>query len=297
MAYVLQDKPLPNTSAGKPFRSRRRDLIVVQPEAGETSRRVYLDIEFGYVYGTCRAVMMPIEIGAVVHRPQDDSVHYLGEQFRYDVDVEIWKKVTDGCGKTVGVATTVANMGRNEYGIPYDHSYRIPGDGVPAAKATAQRAFADLRLFMESIVSAGDAPAIVVFAASMEKRAFRAAGFSLDGRMLVDLQREIRRHFKMKQVLSLDRLARLIDFSADGSAVASTHFRYPVPRECRHLLAAHRGMGDAVRTFLLAREFQENRPHLEERIWSLMATCGDDAEEEGCRKGSAGAVADGTTGT
>ncbi|MDD3069653.1 hypothetical protein [Methanoculleus horonobensis] len=270
---------------------------MVLPEAGEAGRWVYLDIEFGYVYGTCRAVMMPIEIGAVVHRPQDDSVRYLGEQFCYDVDVEIWKKVTDGCGKTVGVATTVANMGRGEYGRPYNHSYRIPGAGVPAAKATAQRAFADLRLFMESIVSAGDARAIVVFAASMEKRAFRAAGFSLDGCMLVDLQREIRRHFKMKQVLSLDRLARLIDFSADDSVVASTHFRYPVPRECRHILAAHRGMGDAVRTFLLAREFQENRPHIEERIRPLMETCGGDGEEGGCRKDSAGGAADGTAGT
>jgi hypothetical protein len=258
----------------------KRYLLVVQPEADWAGRQVYLDIEFGYVYGTCRAVMMPIEIGAVLYRPEDDSVRYLGEQFCYDVDVEIWKKVTDGCGRTVGVATTVANMGRNEYGMPYDHSYRIPDDGMLAAKATAEKAFADLRRFMESAVSGGDAPAIVVFAASMEKRAFHAAGFSLDGCVLVDLQREIRRQFGMKQVLSLDRLARLIDFSTDGSAVASTHFRYPVSQECRHLLAAHRGMGDAVRTFLLAREFQENRLHLEERIRGLMATCGGDGEEE-----------------
>ena len=275
----------------------KRYLLVVQPEADEAGRRVYLDIEFGYVYGTCRAVMMPIEIGAVVHRPQDDSVRYLGEQFRYDVDVEIWKKVTDECGRTAGVATTVANMGRGEYGMHYDHSYRIPGGGMPAARATARNAFADLRLFMESIVSAGDVPAIVVFAASMEKRAFRAAGFSLDGCMLVDLQREIRRHFRMKQVLSLDRLARLIDFSADDSTVTSTHFRYPVPQECRHLLAAHRGMGDAVRTFLLAREFRERLPHLEARIRPLMETCESDGEEGGCRTGSAGSAADGTAGT
>jgi len=245
----------------------------VQSATGEAGRYVYLDIEFGYIYGTCRAVMMPIEIGAVVHRPQDDGVRYDGERFRYDIDVEIWKKVTDPCGKTVGVATTVANMGRGEYGMPYDHSFRISSDAVPAAKATARNAFADLRLFMESIVSAGDTPAIVVFAADMEKRAFRAANFSLDGCMLVDLQREIRRHFKMKQVLSLDRLARLIDFFVDGGTVASTHFRYPVPLEYRHLLGAHRGMGDAVRTFLLAREYRENLPDLEERIRTLIKTC------------------------
>ncbi|WP_214083761.1 hypothetical protein [Methanoculleus sp.] len=246
---------------------------MVESATGEAGRRVYLDIEFGYVYGTCRAVMMPIEIGAVVHRPEDDSVHYAGEQFRYDIDVEIWKKVTDACGKTVGVATTVANMARGEYGMTYDHSFRVPDGAVPAAKATAQKAFTGLRLFMESVISAGDIPAIVVFAAAMEKKAFRTANVSLDGCMLVDLQREIRRHFKMKQVLSLDRLARLIDFSVDGSTVASTHFRYPVPGEYRHFLGAHRGMGDAVRTFLLAREYQEQLPDLEARIRALVKTC------------------------
>ena len=243
---------------------------------GEDGGSVYLDIEFGYVYGTCRAVMMPIEIGAVVHRPEDDSVSYVGEQFRYDIDVEIWKKVTDPCGKTTGVATTVANMGRGEYGMAYNHSFRVSDGEVPAAEETAQNAFADLRLFMESVLSAGDIPEIVVFAADMEKKAFRAAEVSLDGCMLVDLQREIRRRLGMKQVLSLDRLARLIDFRAGESTVASMHFRYPVPREYRHLLDVHRGMGDAVRTFLLAREYQERLPHLEARIRALMDTCASD---------------------
>lgn len=246
---------------------------MVQSATGRGSESAYLDIEFGYVYGTCRAVMMPIEIGAVIYRPDDDSVRYVGEQFRYDVDVEIWKKVTDACGKTIGVATTVANMGRGEYGMPYDHSFRVPGDEVAAAEETARSAFADLRIFMESVLLAGNIPEIVVFAAHMERKAFNAADVSLDGRTLVDLQREIRRHFGMKQVLSLDRLARLIDFSADGSTVASRHFRYPVPEEYHHLMNVHRGMGDAARMFLLAREYQEKLPDFEARIRDLMDAC------------------------
>jgi len=249
---------------------------VVESITGKTGGSVYLDIEFGYVYGTCRGVMMPIEIGAVVYRSEDYSVQYVGEQFRYDIDVEIWKKVTDSCGKTIGVATTVANMDRGEYGLEYDHSFRIPEDAVPAAEATARKAYADLQVFMESVLSTGGIDEVVVFAADMERRAFRTANVSLDGSRWVDLQREIRRHFGMKQVLSLDRLARLIDFTVDGSTVASAHFRYPIPVEYRHLLGPHRGMGDAVRTFLLAREFRENLPDLERRIQSLVRTCGDE---------------------
>jgi hypothetical protein len=274
MAYVLQDKSFPEIGSRETFSLSGEEIsTVVQSVPGGSGRRVYLDIEFGYVYGTCRGVIMPIEIGAVVHRQEDDSVHYAGEQFRYDIDVEIWKKVTDPCGKTVGVATTVANMGRGEYGMAYNHSFRVSDDEVPAAEEIARHAFGDLGTFMEAVIAAGDTPTIVVFAADMEKKAFRAANFSLDGCMLVDLQREIRRRFEMKQVLSLDRLARLIDFSVDGSAVASTHFRYPVPEEYRHLLCVHRGMGDAVRTFLLAREYQERLPDLETRIRTLMNTC------------------------
>ncbi|WP_317064351.1 hypothetical protein [Methanoculleus caldifontis] len=246
---------------------------MVQSVADGTGRSVYLDIEFGYVYGTCREVMMPIEIGAVVYRPEDDEVCYAGEQFRYDVGVEIWKKVTDPCGRTVGVSTTVANMARGEYGLRYDHSFRIADAGVPGAREAARNAFVDLRLFMESVLVPGEIRDVVVFAADMERRAFRAAEVPLDGCALVDLQREIRRRLAMKQVLSLDRLARLIDFRADDSAVASAHFHYPVPEEYRHLLSPHRGMGDAVRTFLLAREFEENLPELEARVRALMDAC------------------------
>lgn len=248
----------------------------MQPAAGENGVSAYIDIEFGYVYGTCRSVMMPIEIGAVIHRQDDDNTRYAGEQFCYDIDVEIWKKVTDSCGRTVGVATTVANTGRGRYGAAYDHSFRLPADEVPAAKKTARRAFADLGLFMESALPAKDVPEIVVFAADMERRAFWTADVSLDGRRLVDLQKEIRRRLGMRQVLSLDRLARLIEFSVDGSTVASTHFCYPVPTEYRHLLGIHRGMGDAIRMFLLAREFHERFSDLEGRIRALVRNCRED---------------------
>jgi hypothetical protein len=159
--------------------------------------------------------------------------------------------------------------------MPYDHSFRIPAGEVRAARETARSAFGDLRIFMESLLLAGRVKTIIVFAAHMERKAFRTAEVSLDGCGLVDLQREIRRHVGMKQVLSLDRLARLIDFSVNGSTISSRNFRYPIPPGCRHLLDVHRGMGDAVRTFLLARECQEMLPDLESRVRALMETCKD----------------------
>jgi hypothetical protein len=83
----------------------------------------------------------------------------------------------------------------------------------------------------------------------------------------------------MEQFLSLDRLACMIGFSTDGATISSAHFQYPVPQGCRHLLGAHRGLGDAVRTFLVAREFQEHLPYLGERIRNLVETGGGNGEE------------------
>ena len=276
MAFVHQDKPLLETGRPRNLFSPAGEILHLMQSAG---RHVYMDIEFGYVYGTSREVMMPIEIGAVLHRPEDESLSYAAEQFRYDLDVEIWKKMTDPCGRTAGVETTVSNLSRGECGMPYDHSYRLPDDEVETAEMTAQRAFSDLRDFLESIVSRKGATAIIVFAASMERRAFRAAGFSPDGCAFVDLQREIRRRLKMKQFLSLDRLACMIGFSTDGATISSAHFQYPVPQGYLHLLGAHRGLGDAVRTFLVAREFQEHLPYLGERIRNLVETGGGNGEE------------------
>ncbi len=164
-----------------------------------------------------------------------------------------------------------ANTGRGEYGRAYDHLFRVSDEEVLAAGETARCAFVDLRSFMDSLLSAGEITWVVVFAAHMERKAFRTAEVSLDGCALIDLQREIWRNFGMKQPLSL---ARLIDFSADGSTIASRNFRYPVPREYRHLLDLYRGMGDAARIFLLARESRERFPDLKCRIRALMETCG-----------------------
>ncbi|MDN7024594.1 hypothetical protein FGU65_06785 [Methanoculleus sp. FWC-SCC1] len=233
----------------------------------------YLDLEFGYVYGTARAVIMPIEIGVVVHRQEDDTVRYRGEVFRYDIDVEIWKKVADDCGRTVGVSTSVANTGAGDYGRPYDHFYRVSEEAVEGARTTARAAFRDLGTFMETLLSGGDVPALVVFAADMEKMAFRQADVPLDGCSIVDLQKEIRRRMHLQHVLSLDRAARLVDFRADGGAIASTHFHYPVPAPYRDCLQPHRGMGDAARIFLLSREFSERREAFSERVRHLVAAC------------------------
>ncbi len=233
----------------------------------------YLDLEFGYVYGTAREVIMPIEIGVVVYRQEDDTVRYIGREFQYDIDVEIWKKVADDCGRTVGVSTSVANTGAGEHGKSYDHAFRVSEPAVEASRAVSRAAFGDLCTFMDELLREGDVSTLVVYAADMEKMAFRRAGVPLGGRTLVDLQKEIRRQMHLRHVLSLDRAARLVDFRAGDGAIASAHFRYPVPAAYRDCLQPHRGMGDAARIFLLARELSDRREAFADRVRNLVAAC------------------------
>ncbi|WP_305066754.1 hypothetical protein [Methanoculleus sp.] len=179
--------------------------------------------------------------------------------------MEIWKKIVDACGNTVGVSTAVANMGRGEYGMTYDRDFRLPEGQMMESKEIARLAFADLRLFMEALLSSGDITTLVVFAADMERKAFHLAGVPFDQVDLIDLQREIKRQFRMKHVLSLDRLSRLIEFRVEDASIASAHFRYAIPDQYRYHLEPHRGMGDAARIFLLSREYTERRAEF--RAW------------------------------
>ncbi|RXE57023.1 hypothetical protein ABH15_02490 [Methanoculleus taiwanensis] len=248
--------------------------------SGDTA---YLDLEFGYVYGTARAVIMPIEIGVVVHRREDDSVRYAGDVFRYGIDVEIWKKVADDCGRTVGVSTSVANTGEGVYGKPYDHYFRLSPERTVSAQTISRAAFDDLRAFMVGLLDSGQVSRLVVFAADMEKMAFREAGIPVESYTLVDLQREIKRQMSLRDVFSLDRVSRLVDFRTGDGVIASAHFEYPIPAAFQGCLAPHRGMGDAARIFLLSREFFDRREAFTKRIDALTRVCEASREPESGR--------------
>lgn len=214
-------------------------------------------MEFGHVYGTHRAVVMPVEIGVVLHDPEEDRPRFLGETFRHDIDVELWRNVTDARGKTLGVTASVANLWRGEYQKPFLRSHRLPGYQVQAAREVARAAFADLGLFMQRLSGDADISTLTFFADGMEMMAFEQAGVDTDEFSRVDLQRDIRRRLGMKDHLSLDRVSTIIGFSSSKAQIRSGHFSYQVPPVLRHFIKPHRALGDAARIFILSRELAE----------------------------------------
>jgi hypothetical protein len=216
-----------------------------------------IDMEFGHIYGTRRMMVMPVEIGVVLYSPDTDCPRFFGKKFCYDIDVELWRNVTDTWGNTLGVTASVANLGREEYQKPFIRNFRLPGYRMRAAEKIARMAFTDLRLFMEELCNENNVSTLAFFADGMELMAFERADVSVDAFDRVDLQREIKQRLGMKDQLSLDRVSTIIEYHTAGSRIASTHFSYRVPGNLRYVIKPHRALGDAARIFLLSRELAE----------------------------------------
>ncbi|RXE57011.1 hypothetical protein ABH15_02430 [Methanoculleus taiwanensis] len=230
----------------------------------------FIDMEFGHVYGTCRDLLMPVELGMVLYDPASNTPRFAGRKFSYDIDVELWRNVTDERGATLGVTATVANLARNEYQKPFLRSHRLSARRIRDAEVVCNEAFADLRSAMEDLCTGHDIETLAFFAEGMEVKAFSRAGFPLDAFGRVDLQKAVMRQLRMKDQLSLDKVAKIIDFSAAYTEIASTHFSYKVPRRLRHFIKPHRALGDAARIFLLSRELAEAGGVFESRAHALL---------------------------
>jgi hypothetical protein len=213
-----------------------------------------IDMEFGHVCGTRSALIMPLEVGAVLYAPGADRMEYAGTRVIADMDVEIWQNVVDAHGMTAGVTVSVANSGRNETGKPFDPRFRLSPEERREAKRVVLQAYRDCGGFVADLLATRAISTLIFYAERMEREALHRAGISVRSYERRDLQREIRMLLGMDHLLSLDRASSIIGFAADGLSIGSHHFSYPVPASFRDQIRPHRAVGDAARMFLLFRE-------------------------------------------
>jgi hypothetical protein len=91
-----------------PDQSLRTGVMVLE-------RRVtaYMDMEFGGICGTWQRMKLPVEAGVVIHDPGSDTLSFAGKKFSFDLDVTVWKNITDELGQTVGKNPCTINPARN----------------------------------------------------------------------------------------------------------------------------------------------------------------------------------------
>jgi hypothetical protein len=240
-----------------------------------------IDMEFGHVYGTRPTLTMPVEVGAVLYAPGEDRVDYTGICLEYDVDVEIWQNLVDGRGVKVGVSASVANLGRGEAGKPYDPRFRLSPEDRREARRLMRQAHAACGRFVSAVLGQHRVSTLLFFADRMERNTFHRAEVPIRHYAKRDLQREIKAALGMDHLLSLDRAATIIGFTAEGASIASHNFRYPVPGPFRDQIHPHRAVGDAARMFLLFREFSDFPENFAERARDHLRECAGSADPTG----------------
>jgi hypothetical protein len=214
----------------------------------------YIDMEFAGIYGTRQLMQIPIEIGVVLFDPESDALSFAGKPFSHDIEVELWKNITDEVGKRVDGKRRVFNLAEPGLTREYDRRFNLNTEQKKAARAAISSVHRDLRLFMQAL-NRREIGTLVFFARQRELETFRHARVNTEGFLIRDLQAEIKSRFSLKEHVSLDRMSLVIGFGINKTSISSKNIAYPIPERFRYVIKPHKAIGDAARMFLLDREF------------------------------------------
>ena len=223
----------------------------------------YIDMEFAGIRGTRQGMQIPIEIGVVLHDPDADRIMFAGKAFSHDVEVELWKNVTDDLGKRVDGHRRIFNLAEPGKTLPEIKKFRLDAEGTRCARAAIAAVHADIRSFMQGLNNK-NIDTLAFFAKKRELETFQRARVNISGFAIRDIQSEIRHAYSLKEDVSLDRMCLVVGFSLSPDTIVSTHFRYTIPEKFRYIIKPHKAIGDAARMLLVSQEFHTH-PEMFER--------------------------------
>jgi hypothetical protein len=211
-------------------------------------------MEFAGIYGTHQSLQIPIEIGVVIHQLDTDMLTFAGKAFGRNIDVELWKNITDNVGKRIEGTRRVFNLATRGRTKIFNKKVQLDAVGREEAHQAIAGVHQDLRVFMQSL-NQMEIGTLVFFARRREMETFQNSRVKTDGFIIRDLQEEIRSCYHLKEHVSLDRVSLVTDFRITKSAVSSDHYSYALPEKFRYLIKPHKAIGDAARMFLVDLEF------------------------------------------
>jgi hypothetical protein len=221
-----------------------------------TPGTAYIDMEFAGIYGTRQRIQIPIEIGVVIHQPDSEILSFNGKAFNWNIDVELWKNITDDVGKRIEGQRRVFNLASPGHSKIFNKKFHLDRAGQKDADRTIAGVYKDLRQFMQAL-NDKEIGILVFFACRREMETFRCSKVRTDDFLIRDLQEEIRSCFQLKEHISLDRMSLVTRIGITTSSVSSAHFSYSIPEKFRYLIKPHKAIGDAARMFLVDQEFHQ----------------------------------------
>jgi len=222
-------------------------------------------MEFAGIYGTHQRMQIPIEVGVVLHNPISEEVSFAGKAFAHDIDVELWKNITDDVGKRVDGNRRVFNLTRPGGSLAFDKKYHLDSEGAHRARAAIAEVHRDILEFMQAL-NRKNIDTLAFFARKREVETFQRARVNMNGFTIRDLQSEIRHEYSLKEDVSLDRMSLVIGFTLKSDIISSTHFTYPIPEKFRYIIKPHKAIGDAARMLLVSQEFRHHPREFEDGV-------------------------------
>jgi hypothetical protein len=212
---------------------------------------LFLDMEFGPIYGSHRADFFPTEIGAVILERKDVLLE--SKKFSYDVDLVIRKNTINDIGKTVGFSERVANIERGEYQKIFDPSYRLEKSDKVIARKLRSQCIDELREYIHNLFKMHQVDQIVLFGAREDLKLLKMAKVNISNIQVIDIQCILEK--EIDYLFSLDKISFIIGFHAQNKYFGSKNFRYKLPLKYKNQIKPHRALGDACRIFMVCNEF------------------------------------------
>jgi hypothetical protein len=225
----------------------------------------FIDMEFAGIYGTHQRMQIPIEIGVVLHNPVSDTILFAGKAFVQDIEVDLWKNVTDDIGKRVDGNRRIFNLARPGVSLLFDKKFHLDTGGAGRARTAITTVHRDIGAFMQAL-NRKNIDTLVFFARKREVETFQRARVNISGFVLRDLQSEIRHEYSLKEDVSLDRMSLVTGFSLESGSISSAHFTYPIPEKFRYIIKPHKAIGDAARMLLVSQEFRHHPREFEDGV-------------------------------
>jgi hypothetical protein len=214
---------------------------------------LFLDMEWGQVYGSYRGDFILIEVGAVISGSEDGVPVLESRKFRHDIDLVIRKNIINQTGKTIGFSEWVANIERREYQKPFDPSYRLKKTDKIAARKLSLKVLSKLRRYLHGLFKKYQVPQIVLFGGREDLNLLQKANINISNIIIVDIQRTVQD--EIGYLFSLDKISLIIGFYSINKSFGSRNLRYPLPERYKYLIKPHKAIGDACRIFVIYEEF------------------------------------------
>lgn len=216
-------------------------------------KTLFLDMDWGQVYGSYRRDFIPIEVGAVISCSEDGVPVLKSKKFRYDIDLVVRKNIIDQIGKTIGFSEWVANVGRGEYQKPFDQNYRLKKTEKIEVKKLSLKVLDELRQYIHGLFEKYQISRVVLFGGREDLNLLQKANINISNITIVDIQRIVQS--ETRYLFSLDKISLIIGFYSNNKFFGSANLRYPLPERYKYLIKPHKAIGDACRIFVIYEEF------------------------------------------